>query len=77
MSQTINAEPILCEGIAHEQRTRRSPMGLLPDLRQQDPNQSMQGYSSVLFPAVLPKMQNRSPGRYYTTENDRKQMSQT
>ena len=52
-------------------------MGLLSHLWQQDPNQSMQGYSSVSFPAVLPKMQNRSPGRYCATENDRKQMSQT
>ena len=24
---------------------------------------------------LLPKMQNRSPGRYYAVENDRKQMS--
>ena len=52
-------------------------MGLLPDLRQQDPNQSMRRYGNVQFPAVLPQMQNSSPGRYCTTENDRKQMSQT
>ena len=52
-------------------------MGLLPDLRQQDPNQSMRGYSGAKFPTVLPQMQNRSPCRYHTIENDRKQMSQT
>ena len=29
------------------------------------------------IPTVLPQMQNRSPGRYFTTENDSNQMSQT
>ena len=52
-------------------------MGSLPHLWKQDPNQSMRGYSGAKFTTVLPQMQNSSPGRYCTTENDRKQMSQT
>ena len=34
-------------------------------------------YGGSKLPAVLHQMQNRSPGRYFTTENDRKQISQT
>ena len=52
-------------------------MGLLSHLWQQDPNQSMRRYSGVSFLAVLRQMQNRNPGRYCATENDRKQISQT
>ena len=52
-------------------------MDSMPHLWQQNPNQSMRGYSGAKFSAVLPQMQNRSPGRYFTTENDSKQMSQT
>lgn len=32
-------------------------------------------YGGSKLPAVLHQMQNRSPGRYYATENDCKQMS--
>lgn len=34
-------------------------------------------HGDVQLPTVLPKMQNRSQGRYFTTENDSKQMSRT
>ena len=52
-------------------------MGLLPHLWQQDPNQSTRRHGGSKLPAVLPQVYNRSPGRYYATENDRKQISQT
>lgn len=52
-------------------------MGALPDLRRENKNQGLLGYSSCPVSAILPKMQKRDAHRRRTVKNGIEQMSRT
>jgi len=52
-------------------------MGALPDLRRENKNQGLLGYSSCPLSAILPQMQKRDAHRRHTIKDGHKQMSRT